>query len=199
MITYPLFNCAGLAQGSFCSGDTVGDTAVTFAKAPELSTHFLGKKAKASWSEYINSQRGFFFTQDQHTVVDWFPHQTFYETAWNYFVSALKQDVWAGHIEKVRPLFNSQLAVLATCWSVTYLIEHFQFFFFAVYNLPTGEVWWYLLVTCSTLFNLKYNSSKSYSLKNAGLFFKPNCWVEMSVSCVSSGRFAWWKRHERLA
>lgn len=43
--THPFFNAVGLTQGSFCRWDTVGDTAITFAKAPELSTHFLGKKA----------------------------------------------------------------------------------------------------------------------------------------------------------
>lgn len=50
-MTYPFLDAAGLAQSPLCSGDTVGYTAVAFAKAPELSTHFLGKKAKASWSE----------------------------------------------------------------------------------------------------------------------------------------------------
>lgn len=49
--TYPFVNAAGLAQRSLCSRNTVSDTAVTLAKAPELSTHFLGNKAKASWSE----------------------------------------------------------------------------------------------------------------------------------------------------
>lgn len=50
-MTYPFLNAASLAQGPLGSRDTVGYTAVAFAKAPELSTHFLGKKAKASWSE----------------------------------------------------------------------------------------------------------------------------------------------------
>lgn len=50
-MTYPFINASSLAQGPLRSGDTVGNTAVAFAKAPELSTHFLGKKAKASWSE----------------------------------------------------------------------------------------------------------------------------------------------------
>lgn len=50
-MTYPFLDAAGLAQSPLCSRDTVGYTAVAFAKAPELSTHFLGKKAKASWSE----------------------------------------------------------------------------------------------------------------------------------------------------
>lgn len=51
LMTYPFLNAASLAQSPLCSRDTVSYTAVAFAKAPELSTHFLGKKAKASWSE----------------------------------------------------------------------------------------------------------------------------------------------------
>lgn len=50
-VTYPFLDAAGLAQSPLGRRDTVGYTAVAFAKAPELSTHFLGKKAKASWSE----------------------------------------------------------------------------------------------------------------------------------------------------
>ena len=50
-MTYPFINASSLAQGPLRSRDTVGYTAVAFAKAPELSPHFLGKKAKASWSE----------------------------------------------------------------------------------------------------------------------------------------------------
>lgn len=53
--TYPFLNASGLAQSPLCSGDTVSYTAVAFTNAPELSTHFLGKKAKASWSEIIIS------------------------------------------------------------------------------------------------------------------------------------------------
>lgn len=49
--THPFLDAASLAQSPFCSRDTVSYTAVAFAKAPELSTNFLGKKAKASWSE----------------------------------------------------------------------------------------------------------------------------------------------------
>lgn len=45
-MTHPFLDAASLAQSSLCSGDTVRDTAVAFAKAPELSTHFLGKKSK---------------------------------------------------------------------------------------------------------------------------------------------------------
>lgn len=56
-LTHPFLDAAGLAQRSFCSWNTVSDTAVTFAEAPQLSTHFLGKKAKASWSEYTASTR----------------------------------------------------------------------------------------------------------------------------------------------
>lgn len=51
VMTHPFLNAAGLAQRPLCSRNTVSYTAVAFAKAPELSTHFLGKKAKASWSE----------------------------------------------------------------------------------------------------------------------------------------------------
>ena len=50
-VAHPLLDAAGLAEGPLGSGDTVGDTAVALAKAPELSAHFLGKKAIASWSE----------------------------------------------------------------------------------------------------------------------------------------------------
>lgn len=45
-MTYPFVDAASLAQSSLRSGDTVSYTAVAFAKAPELSTHFLGKKSK---------------------------------------------------------------------------------------------------------------------------------------------------------
>ena len=48
LMTYPFLDAASLAQSPLCSRDTVCYTAVAFAKAPELSTHFLGKKAKAS-------------------------------------------------------------------------------------------------------------------------------------------------------
>lgn len=51
--THPFLNVACLAQGPLGSRDAVGDTAVAFAQAPELSTHFLGKKA--SWSGVIVS------------------------------------------------------------------------------------------------------------------------------------------------
>lgn len=51
LVTHPLLDAAGLTQRPLCGRDTVCYTAVAFAKAPELSTHFLGKKAKASWSE----------------------------------------------------------------------------------------------------------------------------------------------------
>ena len=50
-VTHPLLDAARLTEGALGSGDTVGDTAVALAKAPELSAHFLGKKAIASWSE----------------------------------------------------------------------------------------------------------------------------------------------------
>lgn len=50
-MTYPFLDAASLAECPLCSWDTVSYTAIAFAKAPELSTHFLGKKAKASWSE----------------------------------------------------------------------------------------------------------------------------------------------------
>lgn len=53
--THPFLDAARLAQGPLRSRDTVGDTAVAFAEAPELSTHFLGKKATASWSGVIVS------------------------------------------------------------------------------------------------------------------------------------------------
>lgn len=46
LMTHPFVDAASLAQGSLRSGDTVSYTAVAFAKAPELSTHFLGKKSK---------------------------------------------------------------------------------------------------------------------------------------------------------
>ncbi len=157
MLTYPLFNCAGLAQGSFCSGDTVGDTAVTFAKAPELSTHFLGKKAKASWSEYINSQRGIFFYSRPAYCGGLVSPPDFLWDRMKLLRFCIETRCLGGAYWKGQPPFNSQLAVLATCWSVTYLIEHFRKKFFAIHNLPTGEVWWYLLVKCSTLFNLKCN------------------------------------------
>lgn len=51
--THPFLDAARLAQGPLGSRDTVSDTAVAFAEAPELSTHFLGKKA--SWSGVIVS------------------------------------------------------------------------------------------------------------------------------------------------
>ena len=51
--THPFLDAACLAQGPLGSRDTVGDTAVAFAQAPELSTHFLGKKA--SWSGVVVS------------------------------------------------------------------------------------------------------------------------------------------------
>lgn len=51
--THPFLNAARLAQGPLGSRDAVRDTAVALAEAPELSTHFLGKKA--SWSGVIVS------------------------------------------------------------------------------------------------------------------------------------------------
>lgn len=51
LLTHPFLDAARLAQGPLGCGDAVGDTAVTLAEAPELSTHFLGKKVKMSWSE----------------------------------------------------------------------------------------------------------------------------------------------------
>lgn len=45
-MTHPFVDAASLAQSSLRSRDTVSYTAVAFAKAPELSTHFLGKKSK---------------------------------------------------------------------------------------------------------------------------------------------------------
>lgn len=53
--THPFLDAACLAQGPLRGRDAVRDTAVAFAEAPELSTHFLGKKATASWSGVIVS------------------------------------------------------------------------------------------------------------------------------------------------
>lgn len=46
--SFELFNIPSLTECSLSCGNTVGDTAVAFAETPELSTHFLGRKAKAS-------------------------------------------------------------------------------------------------------------------------------------------------------
>lgn len=50
MRAYPLFNVPTLTECSLSCRDAIGDTAVALAETPELSTHFLGKTAKASWS-----------------------------------------------------------------------------------------------------------------------------------------------------
>lgn len=52
-VSHPFLDAARLAQGPLGGGDAVGDAAVALAEAPQLSTHFLGKKA--SWSEVVVS------------------------------------------------------------------------------------------------------------------------------------------------